>query len=261
MSESDNQVADLLAIVLSGRADPLVDVGLTDAPAAVRAELAVVREALASLALAGPPPLCPRRSYAPAFCGRLRSGWRPPPRPPRDRYAKRSSDAWRTSGSASRSRHRPGARGARLDAARAERTPVVYVVDEHEPSDSDLDAWGAHNMKGTHGAQVWAPLAPKPGDCVVAKPTYSAFNRSNLAEVLAELGVDTLVLAGCLTEVGLLVTATDALQRGYAVEVPVETQAGATAQTEQAALNILGLLPPYGPARDALLRATQAPHA
>jgi nicotinamidase-related amidase len=143
---------------------------------------------------------------------------------------------------------------ARLDLARREGIPIVYVLDEHEPDDSDLDIWGTHNVKGTPGAEVWPALAPKPGDLVVRKPTYSAFVRSNLADVLSELRVDTLVLTGCATEVGLLATATDALQRGYAVEIPPDAQAGATAASEQVALGLVQLLAPYGSARKALLR-------
>jgi nicotinamidase-related amidase len=133
----------------------------------------------------------------------------------------------------------------------------VYVVDEHDPEDSDLDSWGAHNVRGTSGASVWPALAPEPGDMVVRKPTYSAFSRSELANVLASLRVDTLVLTGCLTEVGLMTTATDALQRGYAIEIPRDSQAGATELNEQVALGVLELLPPYGPAREALLSAVR----
>ena len=67
--------------------------------------------------------------------------------------------------------------------------------------------------------------------------------------MLDELAVDTLVLTGCLTEVGVMATALDALQRGYAVDVPPETQAGSGAIAEGVALMTLSLLPPFGPAR------------
>jgi nicotinamidase-related amidase len=108
-------------------------------------------------------------------------------------------------------------------------------------------------VKGTEGAEVWPALAPHAADLVVHKPTYSGFTGSRLDEVLAGLRVDTLVLTGCLTEVGVLATATDALQRGYAVEVPPATQAGASEVNENVALGVLRLLTPYGPARAALL--------
>lgn len=142
---------------------------------------------------------------------------------------------------------------ARLEAARKEGVPVIYIVDQHKPGDGDLELWGAHAIEGTEGDEVWPALAPQPGDRVVHKPTYSAFSRSDLDEVLAELKVDTLVLTGCLTEIGLFCTAKDALERGFAVELPREAQAGSSASTERVALSVLNLLPPYAPARQDLL--------
>src|SRR5256885_222970 len=94
--------------------------------------------------------------------------------------------------------------------------PVVDVVDEHDPDDPDLDAWGTHAVKGTPGTEVWDEIAPESGDRIVKKPSYSAFHDSNLDQVLDELEIDTLVLTGCLTEIGLMATATDAMQRGFA---------------------------------------------
>jgi nicotinamidase-related amidase len=134
----------------------------------------------------------------------------------------------------------------------------VYILDRHAPDDPELEAWGDHAVEGTEGAEVWPPLAPRPGDRLVTKPTYSAFHESNLATVLDELAVDTLVLTGCLTEVHMLATATDALQRGYEVEMPADAQAGMSAQTEQVAMAILAAVLPYAPARKALLERTQS---
>jgi nicotinamidase-related amidase len=138
---------------------------------------------------------------------------------------------------------------ARLDDARAHGVPVIYVLDRHAPDDPDLDAWSAHNIEGTEGAEVWPELAPHSGDLQVTKPSYSAFFQSKLESVLDELKVDTLVITGCATEVHLLATATDALQRGYAVEMPPETQAGTSEMAEQVAMGTLAALAPFMPAR------------
>jgi nicotinamidase/pyrazinamidase len=138
---------------------------------------------------------------------------------------------------------------ARLDAARSAGTPIIYVCDEHDGDDPDFEAWTTHNVRGSIGAEVWAELAPHAGDRVVTKGTYSAFTGSKLSAVLDDLLVDTLIVTGCLTEIGVLATATDALQRGFAVEIPVDSQAGASPMAEAAALAILTVMPPYGPAR------------
>ncbi len=142
---------------------------------------------------------------------------------------------------------------ARIAAARAEQVPVVYLVDEHSPDDEDFAGWGAHNIAGTGGNDVWPELAPSDADHVVKKPTYSGFVGSRLESLLDELKVDSLVLTGCLTEIGMIATATDALQRGYAVEVPPDSQAGLAEPLEQGALAAMRLMAPYGPARKARL--------
>jgi nicotinamidase-related amidase len=157
-----------------------------------------------------------------------------------------------------RAREIVGALAAKISECRRSGIPIVYVVDEHDPSDPDLEAWGTHAVAGTSGTEVWPDLAPEPSDLIVKKPTYSAFSSSNLEQVLDGLGCDSLILTGCLTEIGIMATATDALQRGYAVNVPPETQAGVSALTEQTTLSLLQIMPPYGAARRDLLarRAT-----
>ncbi|HLK40345.1 MAG TPA: isochorismatase family cysteine hydrolase [Polyangiaceae bacterium] len=251
--QSDDPIADALAVVLSGRTDRLVEFGLQAEPPEAGLVLRAAREALAALALSEPaqePSPGLRRRVLRSLGARATA-----------RKALLVVDMQNDHLTPGRPLEVPRARGIvpaieeRLAQARADGLPVVYVVDEHEPDDADLDDWGAHNIKGTEGAEVWTPLAPRAGDHVVRKPTYSAFVRSRLADLLSELRVDTLVLTGCLTELQLLATATDALQRGYAVEIPHDSQAGATHATEEVALGLVGLLSPYGPARREILAA------
>ena len=127
------------------------------------------------------------------------------------------------------------------------------MIDAHEANDSDLDAWGEHAVRGTKGAEVWPDLAPQAGDIFVEKGSYSAFFESSLEETLAKLGVDSLIVTGCATEIGLKATAIDALQRGYNVAIPEALQAGTNAELERATLATMAFMPPYGPARRRLL--------
>lgn len=263
MTEDDLR-AELLALIASGRPERLMDLALATFPgasepqvqAAARAELLSLTRALSSLALAEPEVLPSdklRARIVATMEARAGIGKRPTKR------ALLVIDMLNDHLGEGRALEVPRAREivpalqAHLDHARRDGIPVVYVCDEHERDDTDLDAWSAHNVRGSEGAQVWAPLTPKPGDRIVTKPTYSAFSRSELGNLLGDLGVDTLILTGCLTEIGVLATATDALQRGYVVEVPADAQAGATVETEQAAMLVLSLLTPYGPARCDLL--------
>jgi len=63
--------------------------------------------------------------------------------------------------------------------------------------------------------EIRSELAPEPGDTVVQKRTFGAFNSSTLEEVLRGLGIRNLVIAGCATSVCVETTARDAADRGY----------------------------------------------
>jgi nicotinamidase-related amidase len=54
---------------------------------------------------------------------------------------------------------------------------------------------------------------------IIDKPAYSAFRESALASFLAEKGVGTLVITGAETDVCVLATALDAVDRGFRVVI------------------------------------------
>lgn len=246
--------AELAGQLFSGRPDRLIEVAVAQLPAAdhARRELSNVRETLAALALVDG-----AKKPSPALGARIRKSIATRARAPKK--ALLVIDMLNDHLTPGRPLEVPRARDVvpalqrRIAEARRDRVPVVYVCDEHDPNDSDLDAWAVHNVRGTEGAEIWPALAPAAGDAIVKKPTYSAFSRSNLGDVLDALGVDTLVMTGCATELGMLATAMDALTRGYAIEIPPDSQAGVSEASEHTAMTIVSLMPPYGPAREELL--------
>jgi nicotinamidase/pyrazinamidase len=144
----------------------------------------------------------------------------------------------------------------RLAEARSVGIPVVYACDSHSSDDPDYGVWPIHALDGSAGAGIWPALAPEPGDLVVKKPTYSAFTRSELGTVLEGLGADQIILTGCATELGIQATAVDALQRGYVVSIPPDSQAGVSELAENFTMLSLSAMPPYDPL---YLRATSGP--
>lgn len=114
----------------------------------------------------------------------------------------------------------------RLQEARSRGVPVVYVCDAHDPEDPEFRVWPPHAVAGTPGAQVVGDLAPREGERVVTKTSYSGFFETELYEVLRELGAGHLVLTGVVTNICILYTAADALMRGYRVTVPPDCVAG-----------------------------------
>ena len=102
-----------------------------------------------------------------------------------------------------------------LDAARRAGVRVIYTTDAHQPGDSELSKWPPHSMKGTAQAEIVAALAPKPGDWVLGKQTYSPFVSSDLDARLRANGIKRLYITGLHTDCCARHTSGDAFQRGY----------------------------------------------
>jgi bifunctional isochorismate lyase/aryl carrier protein len=64
--------------------------------------------------------------------------------------------------------------------------------------------------------EVVEELAPAPGDTVLTKWRYSAFQRSDLAERLAAAGRDQLLITGIYAHIGCQATALEAFMRDVA---------------------------------------------
>ena len=76
-----------------------------------------------------------------------------------------------------------------IDAARESGATVVYATDCHDEGDAGLKKWPPHSMRGTHGGEIVPDLTPQAGDVVLEKQTYSAFQSTNLDEILKEKGI------------------------------------------------------------------------
>ena len=245
-SEAEEQLADLAAFVMSGRPERVEDGVLMMAPPEFRAAVRDTREVFATLGRAETPSAPSANVRAKLLESLTRRTTR------KALVVIDMINDHLQPGSlleVPRARAVVPALRKRIDEARAAGVPIVYVIDEHEPDDPDLDLWGTHAVKGTPGTEVWQDLAPESGDRIVRKPSYSAFYESNLTTVLDELEVDTLVLTGCLTEIGVMATATDAMQQGFAIEVPPDSNAGSCVELEMAAIGVMNVMMPFGPSR------------
>ncbi len=137
---------------------------------------------------------------------------------------------------------------SRLACARASREPVVYLCDHHEAHDPELETWPLHNIR-TPREDIWPSLAPQPHDVLVTHRSYSGFFDSGLDDTLRSLEINTLVLTGCLSEIQIFATATDALERGYRVELPEDCHAGSSLSAERQVQATLSMMRPTEPLR------------
>ena len=89
------------------------------------------------------------------------------------------------------------------------------------------------------GHALWATLDVKSGDLIVEKNRFSAFiqGSSNLAHELRTRGLDTVLIAGTVTNVCCESTARDASMMEYRVAMLSDANATLTDEEHAAALN------------------------
>ena len=95
--------------------------------------------------------------------------------------------------------------------------PVFYTAQDGDQDRRDRglqsDLWGP-GMRDIPEHQAIVPeLAPQPGDFVLVKHRYSAFQRSNLETMMRARGRDQLIVTGIYAHIGCLMTAGEAFQR------------------------------------------------
>lgn len=95
---------------------------------------------------------------------------------------------------------------ALIERARTQNVPVVYV----RHNDEEL-------VHGSSGWQIAGEIGPQAGEPIVDKTFRDSFRETNLADVLAALDADRLVLCGMQTEFCVDATLREAVRRGYRV--------------------------------------------
>lgn len=104
-----------------------------------------------------------------------------------------------------------------IAAARAAGMPVFYTAQRGNQFRPDrglqADLWGPGMSALPEHEEILPELAPAPGDHVLVKHRYSAFQRSNLDHLMRARGRDQLIVTGIYAHIGCLATAAEAFQR------------------------------------------------
>jgi nicotinamidase-related amidase len=108
-----------------------------------------------------------------------------------------------------------------VECARTVGVPVIFTVVELDPA-----ALAGHLLhaktprigilvKGSAWTAVDDRLPLRPGDLIVSKQQASAFFGTDLAARLRGMGIDSVLLCGCVTSGCVRATAVDAAQHGF----------------------------------------------
>ena len=92
-------------------------------------------------------------------------------------------------------------------------------------------------VRGTWGAKPAAGLEPKRGDHVVEKTRMSAWQGTRLENLLAGLGVDTIVVSGAWTNMSVEHTARTGADKGFSMIVPEDGCSTMNAYWHNASIN------------------------
>lgn len=122
-----------------------------------------------------------------------------------------------------------------IETARESGVPVIYVNDERDRWDSDAPALAREAADGP-GGDVIRELLPRPGDHVLLKHRYSAFDHTALELLLEAKETERVVLVGAATEGCVAQTALDAREHGLKATILADACATADAELEETAL-------------------------
>lgn len=139
---------------------------------------------------------------------------------------------------------------ALINCARSRQVPVIYTTFAATHHYFDRPASGA--VMSNRYAQldiddstlfrdgtVWHELAPLAGDIIIHKPSYGAFYDTPLETILRNLGKDTVIISGTLTNFCCGTTARQAYERGFKVVFGSDVTATDDPSLQEAELKVL----------------------
>ena len=132
---------------------------------------------------------------------------------------------------------------------REKKIPVIYTVfsNTHGFMDRPISGGFMPNRFPELGTEddwfsegkVWHELTPQPDDVVIHKPSYGAFYDTPLDTILRQMGKDTVIICGTLTNCCCGTTARQAYERSYYVIFGSDITSTYDYEMQKAELDIL----------------------
>jgi nicotinamidase-related amidase len=137
-----------------------------------------------------------------------------------------------------------------IDCCRAKNIPVIYTVFSNTNNYFDRPLSG-RLMPNRYpevkidpsvyydGGKVWQELNPLKNEIVIHKPSYGAFYDTPLETILKNLGKDTVIICGTLTNYCCGTTARQAYERGFYVVFGSDVTATDAPEMQEPELKVL----------------------
>jgi len=138
-----------------------------------------------------------------------------------------------------------------IEVCRAHDIPVIYTVFSNTHNYFDRPRFGSampiqypelgSNPAWFRDGNIWEELKPQEGEIVIHKPSYGAFYDTPLETILKQMGKDTIIVSGTLTNCCCGTTARQGYERGYKVIFGSDITSTYTQEMQEAELGILRL--------------------
>lgn len=100
---------------------------------------------------------------------------------------------------------------------------LFFTQDSHVANDKEFEMFPPHCIEGSEEEQIIDELAPLARQAqIIQKHRYSSFFETDLADQLAGLSPDKVVVMGDCTDICVLYTVSGLRNRDYPVEVPAD---------------------------------------
>ena len=105
---------------------------------------------------------------------------------------------------------------AKIAEYNADRQPVIFLQDSHEPEDPEFQMFPVHCVKGTQEVEIVPELSGlAENEILIPKNRYSGFHGTHLEQILADRGPDRIEVCGVCTNICVLYTVEELRDRYY----------------------------------------------
>ena len=100
---------------------------------------------------------------------------------------------------------------------RREGSPVIFIMDSHNPEDVEFNLFPRHCVQESSGAQLISELKIEKGDLVVAKASFDGMFNTNLEYILRQKKIEEVYLTGVCTSICIMETAGSLAKHNYRI--------------------------------------------